>query len=531
MLRLPMITPRSGRFLITLLVIIKLALLVWNSAVFDGKPYDVGHHSDRALFGGLRPGKMAYNPPPYYFPALLLHKPADVPRVERSSETIGEDEEAVQSRLERTTPATRAERLFRNKLIAHLRYTNIFWVSLFYLVWIYHSFPRLLNGFQPWFLASLLLLAMPGYQKLGVMTHPDNMFAGMAALSIGVWLSLRQRWQRRGLSTPAAALAPSVEAAATTTAPAPSVAVASPEQPLALKHLVVFAFVIGLGALTRPFAAVPTAVLSVVAVVYLFRLVGGNWLKLLPRLALVGSIVAVLSLSWYVYRWKMSGEVTNAYRTGYISKFEKRKANFDYLAYYTSLNLKDLILDPSRKMGDGSASVYADTPLANSFFTLLYSEIWGDQWLYFSGPKMKDNKVVAKRALLTSALLVPPIMLGLFALSLWALVGSIRKKATEVRGSPFLKRVAAVLSEIEPQLVLLSIVVLGAALFIAWQGGPALLPGKNSTVKFIYIATLFPPAIAFAFGRRLKPLTFNLLSSYFFILYVVAFPFAMYWPS
>jgi len=94
-----------------------------------------------------------------------------------------------------------------------------------------------------------------------------------------------------------------------------------------------------------------------------------------------------------------------------------------------------------------------------------------------------------------------------------------------------LKRVASVLAEIEPELVLLSIIILGAGLFVYWQGGPALLPGKNSTVKFIYIATLFPPAIALAFGRRLKPLTFNLLSAYFLILYVVAFPFAMFWPA
>jgi hypothetical protein len=302
-------------------------------------------------------------------------------------------------------------------------------------------------------------------------------------------------------------------------------------KPLLFTHLLVFAFLVGLGALTRPFAAVPTAVMSVVALVYSYRLVNGKLMKLLPRLALVGSIIAAMSLSWYVYRWKMSGEVTNAYRTGYISKFEKRRANFNYKAYYTSLNLKDLIVDPSRKMGDGDAGVYADTPLANSFFTLLYSEIWGDQWLYFSGPKLRDNKVVAKRALLTCALAVPPAMLALLGWSLWGLVGRIRQKAAEVSGSPRLQRILAVLSEIEPELVLLAIATLGAGLFVYWQGGPALLPGKNSTVKFIYIATLFPPAIALAFGRRLKPLPFNLLSAYFLILFVVAFPFAMYWPS
>lgn len=519
MLRLPLVTPRSGRLLIAVLLTIKLGLLVWNAAVFDGKPYDVGHHSDRALFGGLRPGKMAYNPPPYYFPALLIKRPDGVPLVERSSETIGEDEEATQSRRERTTRATRAERGFRAKLITLLRYTNIFWVGLFYVSWIYLSFPRILRGFQPWFLASLLLLLLPGYQKLGVMSHPDNMFAGTAAAAIAVWLILRDRWRasRSGVDSQSMSEALQTPAAAA--------------QRLKLWQLVGFAFLIGLMALTRPFAAVPTAVLSVLCVVYALRSVGGRLLKALPRVLLVGAIVSVMSLSWYVYRWKTSGAVTNAYRTGYISKFERRRVNFDYRAYYTSLNLKDLIVDPSRKMGDGDAGVYADTPLANSFFTLLYSEIWGDQWLYFSGPKMRDNKVWAKRMLLTCALGVPPIMLGLGGLSLWGFLVQVRRRAAETKATPLFERLTVLFAEFEPVLALSAMLTLGAVLFVYWQGGPALLPGKNSTVKFIYISTLFPLAISLAFSHRLKPRAFNLLSAYFLFLYVVAYPVAVYWPS
>ena len=505
MLRLPFVTPRSGRFLIALLLCIKLALLVWNAAVFDGRPYDVGHHSDRALFGGLRPGKMAYNPPPYYFPALLLKRPPDVPLVERSSETIGEDEEAIQSRKERTTPANLSERRFRNRLIEELRYTNIFWVGLFYVGWIWYAFPRLLGSFQGWFLASLLLLAMPGYQKLGVMTHPDNMFAGCASLAICGWLFLRERWQR-SQSVP-------------------------PQPGYGFKHLIGFALAIGLMALTRPFAAVPVAVLSVVATVYVVRLTGLHWKQLLPKLALVGVIVAVMSTSWYVYRWKHSGELTNAYRTGYISKFEGRRANFNYFKYYTTFNLTDLIDDPSRKMGDGGESVYADTPLANSFFTLLYSEVWGDQWLYFSGPKMRDLKVWPKRLILTCALLVPPIMAGLGGLFLWDMLRRAREQLRATKDHSVVRRLLELAATLERELVLLAIAVLGAALFIYWQAGPALLPGKNSTVKFIYIATLFPPTLALVFSRRMKPLTFNLLSGYFLILFIAAFPFAMYWPK
>jgi hypothetical protein len=499
MFTLPWVTPRAGRFLITVLLVVKIGLLAFNAIVFDSKPYDVGHHSDRALFAGLRPGKMAYNPPPYYFPAKLLHRPEDVPLVERSSETIGEDEEAVQSRAERQTRQTRAEKQFRAKLIAFLRYTNIFWVGLFYIAWIWQSFPRIFRGFQPWFLASLLLLAMPGYQKLGVMTHPDNMFAGTSAVAIATWLTLRERYLAGKLPT--------------------------------LPQLLGFAFAIGLTALTRPFAAVPVAVLSVVMVVYVWRSVSGRLMAALPRTVLVGIIIGVMSLSWYVYRWKASGEVTNAYRTGYISKFEKRRKNFDYKAYYTSLNLKDLILDPSRKMGDGDAGVYADTPLANSFFTLLYSEIWGDQWLYFSGPKLKDNKVWAKRVLLACALPVPPLTLVLGLLSLWSRIGEARKKLLEAAPQKLLDRARLVLVELEVPLVLFSIALIGAALFMYWQGGPALLPGKNSTVKFIYIATLFPPALGIIFSRRLPPVVFNLLAGYFLFLFVVAYPVAVYWPA
>lgn len=519
-MRLPLITPRSGRFLIGLFLCIKLALLVWNAYAFDGRPYDVGHHSDRALFGGLRSGKMAYNPPPYYFPALLVKRPPQVPLVERSSETIGEDEEAVQSRKERTTPASRVERRFRNHLIEVLRYSNIFWVGLFYVGWIGYAFPRLLRSFQGWFLASLLLLAMPGYQKLGVMTHPDNMFAGCASLAICGWLFLRERWQRSQRTPPVEADAP-----ASPGPPAP----AAPG--FGLPHLVGFAVAVGLTALTRPFAAVPVAVLSVVATVYVMRLSAGRWKAFLPRLVLVGAIIGAMSTSWYIYRWKHSGEVTNAYRTGYIAKFEKRRADFDFVKYYTTFNLADLIVDPSRKMGDGGESVYADTPLANSFFTLLYSEIWGDQWLYFSGPKLKDFKVWPKRLILTCALLVPPIIAGLGGMFLWDMLRRAREQLRKTKDLGLVRRFRELASLLERELVLLAIAGLGAALFIYWQAGPALLPGKNSTVKFIYIATLFPPLLALVFSRRLRPITFNVLSGYFLLLYIAAFPFAMYWPQ
>jgi hypothetical protein len=495
MLKLPMITPRSGRFVIGILLCMKLALLLWNAAVFDGTTYDSGHHSDRALVGGLRPSKLAYDPPPYYLPALLLKRPANVPLLERHAETSGEHDEVVQPRLER---ASRSEKKFRERLLTLLRYSNVFWLGLFYLGWICYAFPRLLGGFQPWFLSSLLLLAMPGYQKLGVMTHPDNMFAGCAALAICGWLLLRERWRGSGYG---------------------------------LKHLVGFALAIGLLALTRPFAVVPVAVLSVVAAVYVLRLTGPRWKELLPKLALVGVLVGVMSSGWYIYRWQQSGELTNAYRTGYIAQFEKRRESFSFSKYYLSFKLADLLDNPSRQVDDGGESVYPNTPLADSFFSLLHSEIWGDQWQYFSGPKGKDYKVWPKRLIAACALLVPPIMIGLGGMLLWDMQRRAREQLRATKDRQPLQRLLELASMFEKELVLLAITTLGAALFVYWQAGPALLPGNNSTVKFIYIATLFPPALALIFSRPLAPVTFNLLAGYFWFLYLAAFPFAMYWPK
>jgi hypothetical protein len=492
MRKLPLITPRSGRFLIGIFLCMKLALLVWNAAVFDGNTYDGGHHSDRALFGGLRTGKLAYDPPPYYLPALLLKRPAEMPRLERHAD---KNDDAERPRLKR---ASRSEKIFRDDLLTLLRYSNVFWLALFYAGWIYYAFPRLLDGFPPWFLASLLLLAMPGYQKLGAMSHPDNMFAGCAALGICGWLFLRERWRGPGYGT---------------------------------KHLLGFALVIGLLGLTRPFAVVPVAVLSVVAAVYVVRLTGLRWKQLLPKLALVIAIIGIMSSSWYIYRWKQSGAVTDAYRTGYIAQFEARRASFSFEKYYTSFKLADLVDDPSRKTDDGGDSAYPATPLADSFLSLLHSEIWGDQWQAFSGPGAKDYKVWPKRLSLTCALLVPPIIAWLAGTFLLDLLRRARAQLATTKDRRLILRVLELAAAFEMQLVLLAITTLGAALFVYWQAGPALLPGNNSTVKFIYVATLFPPALALLFSRPLAPISFNLLAGYFWLLFIAAFPFAMYWPK
>jgi len=498
LLRLPWITPVSGRLLIATLLSIKLLLVVWNAVEFDGKVYDQGHHQDRALFGGLRAGKMAYNPPLYYLPALLVHRPPEVPLVERSTKSVGDDDEALASREAAKSPAGPAEKAHKAKLIKLLRGTNVLWDTLIYVGWIGFAFPRLLRGFRAWFLASLLLLLLPGFQKLGVMVHPDNAFASLTTVGVCTWLWVRERWRAGKLS---------------------------------FKQLLAFAVAAGGVGLTRPFSIVTVGVLSVALLVYLVRLEGWRWPPLLLRGAALLTIVGVLSGSWYVYRWRYTGQITNAYRDHYMERFEKRRPGFSYAHYFTTFHLGELLTSPNRRLGGGTTSIYANNPEANSFFTLLYSEIWGDHWLYFSGNQAREGKLWPKRTILVTGLALPPIV-GLLAVGFAIDVGRRgRRVISERAGRSVGEKLRALLEKLELDLVPLGIAGLGVLLYLYWQTGPALLPGKNSTIKFVYIASLFGPTIAVLFRRRLSTPAFNLLSSYFLLLFIVAFPIAMFWPQ
>lgn len=498
LLRVPLITPQSGRLLIATLLVIKLLVCVWNAAEFNGKVYDQGHHQDRALFGGLRAGKMAYNPPLYYLPALLVHRPADVPLVERSTRSVGDDDEAIASREAANSPATASEKRHKAKQIKFLRYTNLLWDALIYVGWIYYAFPRILRGFRAWFLASLLLLLLPGFQKLGVMVHPDNAFAALTTVGVCAWLWVRELFRAGKLR---------------------------------FQNLLLFAVAAGAVGLTRPFSIATVAVLTAALLVYLVRAEGFRWSRLLVRGAALLAIVGVLSGSWYVYRWHYTGHITNAYRDRYIETFQKRRPGFDFVHYFTSFEIGHLLQTPNRRIGGGTTSIYNNNPEANSFFTLLYSEVLGDHWLYFSGSQAREGKLWPKRTLLATGLLLPPALTLLGAGFVVDLVRRARRILKEQAGAKLAQKLGALIEKLELSWVPLGIALLGALLYLYWQTGPALLPGKNSTIKFVYIASLFGPTIALLFTRRLKVTTFNLLAAYFLVLFVVALPVAMFWPS
>jgi hypothetical protein len=497
-LRLPFITPSSGRFIIAVLLCTKLALLVWNAVVFEGKVYDQAHHEDRALFGGLRAGKMAYNPPLYYLPALLVKRPPEVPLIERSITGGGHDDEDAAARHAKRSPAGPEEVAHKAKQMKLLRYFNLLYGSLIYIGWICFAFPRILVGFRSWFLASLLLLSLPGLQKLAVMVHPDNAFAALVTIGVCTWLFVRDRYRAGNLK---------------------------------FRHLLGFAVAAGCVGLTRPFSIAPVAVLTVALMAYLFRLEGRRWLRLIPRATALLAIVGVLSGSWYVYRWHESGHVTSAYRDKYIETFAKRRPGFDFVAYFSTFHAKELLQSPNRKMAGGRTKIFDNNPHANSFFTLLYSEVWGDHWLYFSGKKDREGKLWPKRTVLALALATPPVVVLLALGFARDLVRRSRRALADAKAKKLWARLVELASRLEIDLVLLGIAGLGCLLYLYWQTGPALLPGKNSTIKFVYVASLVGPTLALLFRRRFTSLAFNLLAAYFLLLFIVSLPVAAFWPS
>jgi len=491
--RLPEVTPRTGRLLIAVLLTVKLLLLVWNAVSFDGKTYDADYHADRALFGGLRAGKTAHDGPLYYLPALLTPNPDDVPRLARA--TSGEEGEDDTPRAGRAPRVTRDEKQRRDRVLDVLRYTNVVWIGVFYFAWIYVVFPRATPGPRAWFLASLLLLSLPGYQRLAVMSHPENLALSLTSVALAIWLLLAERRRRDEVAEPQGGGLRTVHA------------------------LLLFGLVTALLASARTFALVPALVLTGAGLLYLARSAVGARLKAVGRSALLVAVVLGLGLAWPLHSRAAREASASSASSAYFPSFDRDRTSFDFVHYYASFEPKALL----------ASSGGVDEHLAGSFFTLVYSETWGDQWLGFATAKGRDTKDWPRRMLLGAALPLPPILLGLAASTFWWLARKARRRASELEGG--LLRFSAAWAELEPQLVLLALALLSAAAFVAWQAGPGLLPGDNSTIKFIYFAGAVPPAIALLFAREVEAPVATLLGGYLLGLYLLAFPVAMYWPG
>lgn len=443
--------------LVALLIGVKILISIYDVVRCSPREqHDYYWHSARTVEAGLVTGKMEYDPPLYYVQVWPVEHLLHVPK---------------------TNPIP---------LMRQIQVANLAYLVLFYLVTIYGIFPRLVPDERHWALASILLLALPGYQKLAVMVHCDNVFAAFCAATLAYWLAMRRR-----------------------------------EAHPRFKSVVVLAILAGLTGLTRPLAIGPVFLFWVLAVRGsaiasrdgLGRL---SVRRFLARAAIVTSIVGVMSGSWYVYRWAHSGDVLNAYKSDYIAPFQKYKKDFPWKHYFTTFYFDDLLRHPSRSLYDldkhakGGRNKYA-----NSFFTILYSDFWGDQWLYFTGHRGKgESRFTDKRRLFVVAL---PLTL-LFVVGLLRGVGSAIARALASR------------SFFSPKIVVTALAVGGFATYMWWQTGPALLPGKNSTIKFIYIAFLIPSFIALAASRRLPRKVVTALTAYALVVFAFALPVSI-WRS
>ncbi len=455
------LSPRSARIVVAAALAIKLLVVAWNALTYNNQPYDVHWHEDRAVAAGLRADAMAYNPPVYYLPCLPFVK--NVPS--------GELRDGVT----------------RGDLIDLLRYTNVVYLLLFYVAWVCFIIPKLTPSWQEGTLASLILLAFPGFQKVGVMSHPDNLLVGLSALGIAYWLWFRGRRARarRGWRDWAA--------------------------------LVGFGLIVGLIGMTRPFAAVPVFVLSLAAMVSLGRERGILTWAFVSRATVFVLIAGTLSLSWYVYRWHEIGTFKPGYSESWVGRFRPYRDDLDRVHYFTSFYFADLLREPNMlnpAFGyDGKPKVTND--MSNSFPTIAYSEFWGDQWLYFSSPKYRtEGKRGPKRVLFVVALL----MLPLLAIRFFEGVFTTGRRLA--RGDP----------DADADALLVLYFTLGVALYFYWLMGDALLPGANTPIKFIYNAHLVPVFVTIAFFRRVGPRAFHAWLAYAGIVFLAALPVATFWP-
>ena len=473
------ISEHGAKVLLVLMFVVKVGVTAWNARAYDQRPYDFKHHLGRAFTGGLVLHKMNYDPPLYYLPALLYRQVLERTGVEAPPPTLNAWTEAS------SRPALRVMYL--------LRVTNVIYAALFYACWCFFSFPRLLPDWRSAFLASALLLSMPGYQKLAAMTHADNLFAASAALCTVVWLQLHARYLERG---------PELEA----------------------RYWLALAVAAGVVGLSRPFAVVPVVLFALVAATFALRARRIAPARAAGRLLAIGALAGTLAFVWYALRWHASSAVLDAYKAAYIKRWSRGREDYDFVHYFTSFSLPQLLLKPNRFLS-GTGGFEGN----DSFFTVLYSEIWGDHWLYFSGKNGIEGKLLSKRILFVLALPVVPLLL----LGAWRSLRAWRERAREALAPGMrsgLQRLRAALAANERQAVIAVWLIAAAGLFLYWQTGPALLPSKNSTIKFTYTATFYPLAIALA-GYRPSRWSFNATAYYLLALFAGALPVAIFSPG
>lgn len=458
--------PRTARWLVVVLFIAKVAVTFVNLENYDGYAYDAKHHIWRVT-QGWEASPMAYNPPLYYVPTFgMLDKDfADAKQVFRGTTTE-----------ERKAPLRR------------MRHMNAWLLVLTYAAWLFVVIPRFFESWTHRTLASVLILALPGFQKLAMSPHPDNLHATAAALLVAAWI---WAWHRKESRLTAGE---------------------RDRDWGELALLVAFAVLAGW---TRPFAVVTVGGFMGLAILHALRGRSPASGAFVARAAFVVVVGGIGASGWYVERYRTLGQVAPAYDDAYMKKFKPLQADFEFLPYFTSFHFDRLYAKPHRRMSTFDGTHEEQWAVGNSFFTIAYSELWGDHWLIFTGNRRAtDWKVWPKRTLFVAAL---PLTLFLVAGLIWALVRIARTRWRELLRAP-------------PDLTLGLYVVGSLAVFLAWQTTGGLTPGKQSGIKFIYNAFWAPAACLLAVYPLRRPAALTGLTLYTLVIFGIAMPLALYWP-
>ena len=444
---------------LTLLLLIQILIMIWNAVVYPSQEqYDMSRHFTSVANGGLIVSIRNFDPPLYYMatlPFLAVGKLFDIQILQNL-----------------------------DFLIPVIKVYNIFIISAFNILWLYWIIPRLLPDKTTQNIAGTLLLALPGYEKLAAMVHADNLLTLLATVVFVLWLY--HKLSARSWS-----------------------------------GIIYYALLLALIALTRPFAVVPVAIFAAIwfqMVTQIAKQEQQNFSWIAQRVFVFCAIVAIPISSWWAIRYLKTDQFVNIADSGYYEKYNSRRDQVDldyYIKYSTSFYFKQLLTIPNRNydaLMDGASDWR--TSLNNSFWTVAYSDFWGDHWLFFSGPQSVEGKLWPKRILFIYALPITVLLVTGFT---W---NAIRELGRAARNK----------WKITPLSVAAMLFVAGFGLWILWQTFIALEPGKNSGIKFIYNAYYVPFAIPVALAAiSQSPKIRNIGLVLSFLLYILALPISIYW--
>jgi len=450
---------RSNPF-ISLLLAIQIIIMIWNAIVYPShEQYDMTRHFTSVANGGLLVSVRNFDPPLYYMFALPFLMIGEFFNIQILKDL--------------------------NFLIPLMKAYNVLIICFFNLIWIYYIFPRLIYDKLARNIAGILLLALPGFEKIAVMIHADNLFTLLTTLIFAILLNETidlQSW----------------------------------------RGVLIFSILLSMVAFTRPFGVVPVAFFGVF---WLQKSIRFTKLKLInPKQILFRGIVLLFIVmipisSWWAIRFQKTAHWINISTPTVHEKYSSRQNSLRYdfyLEYLTTFYYKQLIQIPNRyfaEIAPGDSTNWVDS-LNNSLWTVAYSDFWGDHWLYYSGPKYIEGKLWPKRILFVFAL---PITVAVFL--------SFTKNAA-------LELIKIFRNKLSIDYFGLStlIVIAGFGIWLFWQTFLALEPGKISTNKFIYNAYYIPFVIPVALANISKAPRFMAICHVTsIILYMLTLPISIYW--